>query len=56
MGGFVGVFRFPFLMQGHQLRGVELSAVAVIVLGLLITWMMLPETMYKSLDHGRERA
>jgi MFS transporter, PHS family, inorganic phosphate transporter len=50
LGGFVGVFLFPFFMHWRGLFAAELAAAAVSVLGLLCTWFMLPETKGKSLE------
>ena len=50
LGGFIGVFLFPVLMHWHGLLSAELAAAAVSVLGLLVTFWMLPETMGKSLE------
>ena len=50
MGGFLGVFTFPYLMHAHGLRGAELAAAAVSVLGLIATWALLPETKGISLE------
>lgn len=50
IGGFLGVFTFPYLMHAHGLLGAELAAAGVSVLGLLATWALLPETKGISLE------
>ncbi|MBV9245781.1 MAG: MFS transporter, partial [Methylobacteriaceae bacterium] len=50
LGGFVGVFLFPILMSWHGLLSAELAAVAVSILGLIVTLWMLPETKGRSLE------
>ncbi|HEY1721991.1 MAG TPA: MFS transporter, partial [Magnetospirillaceae bacterium] len=50
LGGFIGVFCFPILLQWHGLLSAELAAAAVCILGLLVTLWMLPETKMKSLE------
>jgi MFS family permease len=50
IGGFAGVFLFPFLMDWKKLLGAESAAAIVSVLGLVITLTMLPETKGKSLE------
>lgn len=56
VGGFVGVFLFPFLMKWHSLLAAESSAAIVSVLGLIVTLTMLPETKGKSLEELNEDA
>ena len=48
IGGFVGVFTFPFFMHWHGLPAAEGAAAVVSVLGLAVTVFMLPE------DEGEE--
>jgi MFS transporter, PHS family, inorganic phosphate transporter len=50
IGGFVGVFSFPFFMHWHGLPAAEGTAAIVSCLGLLITIFLLPETKGKSLE------
>ena len=50
LGGFFGVFTFPFLMGWRHLLAAESTAAIVSVLGLLTTVFMLPETKGKSLE------
>jgi nitrate/nitrite transporter NarK len=50
VGGFLGVFTFPYLMHAHGLHGAELAAATVSVLGLAATWALLPETKGISLE------
>ena len=50
IGGFVGVFTFPFFMQWHGLPAAEGAAAIVSVLGLTFTIFLLPETKGKSLE------
>ena len=50
LGGFVGVFCFPLLLQWHGLLAAELAAATVSILGLGVTLWMLPETKAKSLE------
>jgi PHS family inorganic phosphate transporter-like MFS transporter len=54
IGGFVGVFTFPFFMQWHGLSAAEGAAAIVSVLGLLFTVFLLPETKGKSLEELSE--
>jgi MFS family permease len=54
LGGFLGVFTFPFLMQWHGLSGAEGVAAVVCVLGLAVTAFLLPETKGKSLEELSE--
>jgi MFS transporter, PHS family, inorganic phosphate transporter len=50
LGGFLGVFTFPFLMHWHGLLAAESGAAIVSVLGLITTLVLLPETKGKSLE------
>ena len=50
LGGFIGVFTFPFLMHWHGLLAAESGAAIVSVLGLITTALLLPETKGKSLE------
>jgi PHS family inorganic phosphate transporter-like MFS transporter len=50
LGGFVGVFVFPYLMHWKGLLGAESAAAIVSLLGLVVTLTMLPETKGKSLE------
>jgi len=50
LGGFIGVFTFPFLMHGHGLRTAESGAAIVSVLGLITTALLMPETKRKRLE------
>ncbi len=50
IGGFAGVFLFPMLMKSYGLPGAEWMAAIVSILGLLVTWTMLPETKGRSLE------
>jgi MFS transporter, PHS family, inorganic phosphate transporter len=55
IGGFVGVFTFPFLMHWHGLPAAEGAAAIVSFLGLLTTMFLLPETKGKSLEELSEQ-
>ncbi len=50
LGGFIGVFLFPFLMHWKGLLGAESAAAIASLLGLIVTATMLPETKGKSLE------
>jgi MFS transporter, PHS family, inorganic phosphate transporter len=50
VGGFLGVFLFPYLMHWHGLAAAEAAAAIASALGLLVTVLMLPETKGKSLE------
>jgi len=50
IGGFVGVFTFPFLMHWHGLLSAESGAAIVSACGLAATLLLLPETKGKSLE------
>jgi PHS family inorganic phosphate transporter-like MFS transporter len=56
LGGFLGVFLFPFLMHAHGLEGAESAAAAASVLGLIVTVLTLPETKGKSLEEIEREA
>jgi hypothetical protein len=50
IGGFFGVFTFPFFMTWHGLPAAEGAAATVSFLGLIATVFLLPETKGKSLE------
>lgn len=50
LGGFLGVFAFPYLMHWKGLLGAESAAAIASVLGLIVTVTMLPEPKGKSLE------
>jgi PHS family inorganic phosphate transporter-like MFS transporter len=50
MGGFLGVFTFPFFMHWRGLMAAEGAAAIVSLLGLTLTIFLLPETKGKSLE------
>jgi MFS family permease len=50
LGGFLGVFTFPFLMHWHGLLAAESAAAIVSLAGLVTTLALLPETKGKSLE------
>ncbi len=50
IGGFIGVFTFPFFMKWHGLLAAESCAAAVSLIGLVTTIFLLPETKGKSLE------
>src|ERR1700677_299971 len=54
LGGFAGVFTFPFFMDWHGLPAAEGAAAIVSVLGLIVTIFLLPETKGKSLEELSE--
>ncbi len=54
VGGFVGVFTFPFFMHWHGLPSAEGAAAVVSGMGLIVTIFMLPETKGKSLEELSE--
>jgi MFS family permease len=55
LGGFLGVFTFPFFMHWHGLPAAEGAAAIVSLLGLSVTAFMLPETKGKSLEELSEQ-
>lgn len=55
LGGFFGVFTFPFFMRWHGLPAAEGAAATVSSLGLLVTAFLLPETKGKSLEELSEQ-
>jgi len=50
LGGFAGVFLFPYLMHWKGLLAAESAAAIASVLGLVFTIFLLPETKGKSLE------
>jgi MFS transporter, PHS family, inorganic phosphate transporter len=50
VGGFLGVFLFPYLMRWHGLPAAESAAAVASVAGLVLTVALLPETKGKSLE------
>jgi PHS family inorganic phosphate transporter-like MFS transporter len=56
IGGFVGVFTFPFFMHSGGLPAAEGAAAIVSVLGLGVTIFLLPETKGKSLEELSDEA
>jgi MFS family permease len=54
IGGFVGVFLFPYLLEWKGLFGAEMAAAIVSILGLIVTWALLPETKGKTLEEISE--
>ena len=55
IGGFAGVFTFPFFMNWHGLPAAEGAAAIVSILGLIVTVFLLPETKGKSLEELTEQ-
>jgi nitrate/nitrite transporter NarK len=43
IGGFFGVFLFPYLMHWHGLPAAESPAALASAAGLVLTWLTLPE-------------
>jgi MFS family permease len=56
LGGFVGVFLFPYLMRDYGLPGAELVAAGVSLAGAVLTYFTLPETKGRSLEELSEEA
>jgi PHS family inorganic phosphate transporter-like MFS transporter len=54
IGGFLGVFTFPFFMHWHGLTAAEGTAALVSCAGLVVTAVLLPETKGKSLEELSE--
>ena len=54
LGGFLGVFTFPFFMHWHGLPAAEGTAAIVSILGVVVTLFLLPETKGKSLEELSE--
>jgi MFS transporter, PHS family, inorganic phosphate transporter len=50
LGGFAGVFLFPYLLHWKGLLGAESAAAAVSIIGVIVTLTLLPETKGKSLE------
>jgi MFS transporter, PHS family, inorganic phosphate transporter len=50
LGGFAGVFLFPYLLRWKGLLGAESAAALASVLGLIVTLSFLPETKGRSLE------
>ena len=50
LGGFLGVFVFPYLLNWKGLLGAESAAAVACVIGVIVTLTMLPETKGKSLE------
>lgn len=50
VGGFFGVFLFPYLMHWKRLPAAESAAAITSAIGLIMTALMLPETKGKSLE------
>jgi MFS transporter, PHS family, inorganic phosphate transporter len=50
LGGFFGVFIFPYLLNWKGLLGAESAAAIASVIGVIVTLTMLPETKGKSLE------
>ncbi len=56
LGGFIGVFTFPFFMNWHGLPAAEGAVAIVSLLGLTVTAILLPEPKGKSLEEISEQA
>jgi putative MFS transporter len=54
LGGFPGVFLFPFLMESSGLPGAERVAAGVSLLGAVLTFFLLPETKGRNLEQLSE--
>src|ERR1700723_2562240 len=54
IGGFLGVFTFPFFMNWHGLLAAEGAAAIVSIFGVIVTIFLLPETKGKSLEELSE--
>ena len=54
IGGFLGVFTFPFFMHWRGLPAAEGAAATVSILGAAVTLFLLPETKGKSLEELSE--
>jgi MFS family permease len=50
LGGFLGVFLFPYLMRWNGLPAAESAAAIASAIGLVMTVFLLPETKGKSLE------
>ena len=50
VGAFIGTFAFPLIMASGGLPAAMGTVAAVAILGLLVTWIMLPEPKGKSLE------
>jgi MFS transporter, PHS family, inorganic phosphate transporter len=50
LGAFVGTFAFPLLMAHFGLPGAMGTVSVVAIIGLLVTWMLLPEPKGESLE------
>jgi MFS family permease len=55
IGGFAGVFTFPFFLSWNGLPAAEGAAAIVSILGLAVTVFLLPETKGKSLEELSEQ-
>jgi hypothetical protein len=54
LGGFIGVFVFPILLDWRSLLGAESAAAIASIAGLIVTIWMLPETKGRSLEELSE--
>lgn len=50
LGGFIGVFLFPYLLRWNGMRAAEAAAAGASVIGAALTLFLLPETKGKSLE------